>query len=388
MIQSTTFRHPNQAASSPFHHADQDSGLPPWPTKQQLLASLPASLTEKNAGKAWISLAFSLLTSLAAYGLGCLIPLHWSYAPLWIAYAVVTGTLAMGCWVLAHECGHNAFHPNRTVENCVGLILHSLLLVPYFSWQRSHAVHHANCNHLETGETHVPSLQNSTWARFSIKLKSLLGPSAYAVVSIAVHLLIGWPLYLLIGITGGPGHGFPTSHFTSLPPFNSGEHKLFPGKWINLMRLSNCGIVITLLALAILMINTSVARILCVYGLPYLIINSWLVCYTWLQHTDRTIPHFSSPEWDWAKGALQTVDRPYGPLLNLLHHGIGSTHVAHHLNPRIPHYNAWKATEILRQQFPEHVHYDPTPIHKAMWRIAIHCSYVTKNHDHGAYYYS
>ena len=37
----------------------------------------------------------------------------------------------MGCWVIAHECGHHAFHPNRRVEAVVGFVLHSLLLVPY-----------------------------------------------------------------------------------------------------------------------------------------------------------------------------------------------------------------------------------------------------------------
>jgi omega-6 fatty acid desaturase (delta-12 desaturase) len=82
------------------------------------------------------------------------------------------------------------------------------------------------------------------------------------------------------------------------------------------------------------------------------------------------------------------VDRPYGPLLNLLHHGIGSTHVAHHLNSRIPHYNAWNATELIRSQFPEHIRYDPTPIHKALWDVALHCSFVGKKQDNGAYYYS
>merc|ERR1719310_2489431 len=59
-----------------------------------------------------------------------------------LAYAFVTGTAATGCWVAAHECGHGAFSDNKTVQDTVGYILHSLLLVPYFSWQRSHAVHH------------------------------------------------------------------------------------------------------------------------------------------------------------------------------------------------------------------------------------------------------
>lgn len=365
-----------------------ESSLQPWPTKQQLLASMPTSLSDKDVGKAWMSLAFSLGTSLAAYAVGCFIPLQWSFAVVWIVYAVVAGTLATGCWVLAHECGHNAFHPNRAVENCVGFFLHSLLLVPYFSWQRSHAIHHAHCNHLEAGETHVPSLKNSPWAVFTIKLKRLLGPSIYAVVSILAHFLIGWPLYLLFGVTGGPSHGFPTSHFINMPPFNAGERQLFPGKWKGLMSVSSLGVIMVISLIFLWMQNTSVLRVLCVYGLPYLIVNCWLVCYTWLQHTDREIPHFSFSEWDWAKGALQTVDRPYGSILNFLHHGIGSTHVAHHINPSIPHYNAWKASELIRSEFPGHIRYDSTPIHLAIWRVALHCSFVVKSNRDGAYYYN
>ena len=62
----------------------------------------------------------------------------------------------MGLWVLAHECGHGAFSDNRKLETLVGYCLHSFLLVPYFSWQRSHAVHHAFTNNITDGETHVP----------------------------------------------------------------------------------------------------------------------------------------------------------------------------------------------------------------------------------------
>merc|ERR1719311_365771 len=76
--------------------------------------------------------------------------------PLWILYGFATGTVATGCWVIAHECGHGAFSDNRRLQTAVGYALHSALLVPYFSWQRSHAVHHAHTNHITKGETHVP----------------------------------------------------------------------------------------------------------------------------------------------------------------------------------------------------------------------------------------
>ena len=44
------------------------------------------------------------------------LPLQASWWPAWVAYALVNGTIATGCWVVAHECGHNAFSDNRTLQ--------------------------------------------------------------------------------------------------------------------------------------------------------------------------------------------------------------------------------------------------------------------------------
>jgi len=63
-------------------------------------------------------------------------------AAIWTFYALITGTLGIGAWVTAHECGHGAFSDNKSLQTAVGYLFHSLLLVPYFSWQRSHTVHH------------------------------------------------------------------------------------------------------------------------------------------------------------------------------------------------------------------------------------------------------
>ena len=151
---------------------------------------------------------------------------------------------------------------------------------------------------------------------------------------------------------------------------------------------SNLGLAAMITLLIWASIHFSFARIACLYGLPYIVINIWLTTYTWLQHTDRNIPHFSNETWDWAKGALQTVDRPYGPVLNFLHHGIGATHVCHHINSAIPHYNAWRGTVILRQRFPDLVRYDSTPIHRALWRVATACGgAVYQNTSDRAFYY-
>ena len=360
---------------------------PTYPSKAELLACLPPELLRINPAKSWGSLAFSLSLSAIAYGLGTQIPLTASAVPLWMIYAVVTGTVAGGCWVIAHECGHNAFHPNRRIEAAVGCILHSLLLVPYFTWQRSHAVHHANCNHLEAGETHVPRRADTPTGQRVVALNRRLGPRRYGALSLMVHLLLGWPLYLLFGVASGEAYGSPTSHFWHGKPFANGQRRLFPANFRPAMLRSNLGLAAMLLALAVASFQFSPLRVLAVYGLPYLVINGWLVAYTWLQHTDTNVPHFAGHEWTWAKGALQTVDRPYGRLLNLLHHGIGSTHVCHHVNARIPHYNAWQATTLLRERFPDLVRFDPTPIHLALWRVASRCAVVTERKDSGSFYY-
>ena len=42
--------------------------------------------------------------------------------------------MATGVWVIAHECGHQAFSKWQSVNDAVGLVLHSALLVPYYSW--------------------------------------------------------------------------------------------------------------------------------------------------------------------------------------------------------------------------------------------------------------
>ena len=326
--------------------------------------------------------------SLAALGVGTQIPLTLQAIPLWIAYGIICGTIAMGCWVLAHECGHNAFHPNRRVEGVVGFLLHSALLVPYYSWARSHSVHHAHCNHLEQGETHVPPRATSVQGQTTEQLKRKLHPTLFGIISLFNHLVIGWQLYLFLGATGGEDYGFPTSHFWNGKSFSNGKRRLFPEAFRTLMVRSNIGLLAMISFLIVASIQSSPLRVLCVYGLPYLVINMWLTTYTWLQHTDQNIPHFSNETWTWAKGALQTVDRPYGPVLNLLHHGIGSTHVCHHVNSAIPHYNAWRGTALLRQQFPDLVRYDSTPIPQALWRIATQCGgAVYQNPRDHAYYF-
>jgi fatty acid desaturase len=71
-------------------------------------------------------------------------------------YTVIAGMIMTGIWILAHECGHGAFSPSKKVNNLVGFVLHSSLLVPYYSWKISHSHHHKATGDLQRDTVYVP----------------------------------------------------------------------------------------------------------------------------------------------------------------------------------------------------------------------------------------
>ncbi len=147
----------------------------------------------------------------------------------------------------------------------MGFVLHSLLRVPYFTWQRSHAVHHAHCNRLEEGETHVPPRADSPMGRLVLALSRQLGTALFGSLSLVSHLLLGWPLYLLFGVAVGSDYGAPTSHFWIGMPLRNGRRQLFPDSFGPSMQLSNLGVLAMLLILVLAAIQWSLARVLCVW---------------------------------------------------------------------------------------------------------------------------
>jgi omega-6 fatty acid desaturase (delta-12 desaturase) len=49
-------------------------------------------------------------------------------------YCFFQGAVMTGIWMLGHECGHGAFSDSKSLNDTVGLFLHSYLLTPFFSW--------------------------------------------------------------------------------------------------------------------------------------------------------------------------------------------------------------------------------------------------------------
>jgi len=357
------------------------------PSKADIKRAVPAHCFTRQTGTSLRYLAQSLAIQAGLFALGRAIPLTLAMLPLWIAYALATGTAATGLWVLAHECGHGAFSDNRRLQNGVGYVLHSALLVPYFSWQRSHAVHHAHTNHISDGETHVPmvvqgnGVTEHAGGEDDLASSRAMGKGPYGALQLLLHLGFGWPAYLLAGKTGGPKYGV-SNHFWPTKPFSKA---LWPAQWAKKVWLSDWGIGLTLACLGLWAAKAGLASVVALYVAPLVVVNAWLVAYTWLQHTDTDVPHLAASDFSYMRGAFLSIDRPYGPLFDFLHHKIGSTHVAHHIDCTIPHYHALEATNAIKAAFPKAYLYDPTSVHRALWRVASNCVAVKKEQGSGRY---
>ena len=106
----------------------------PNPSLQDIKNIIPKRLFVKDESRFMISAFYTVSLSLMCIKLGSFIPLNIWFLPVWILYAIVTGTVWTGVWVIAHECGHFAFSNKQWKNDLLGFILHTPLLVPYFSW--------------------------------------------------------------------------------------------------------------------------------------------------------------------------------------------------------------------------------------------------------------
>nr|WDA53422.1 delta(12)-acyl-lipid-desaturase [Erycina pusilla] len=347
------------AEKPPFTLSQIKKAIPPHCFDRSILRSFSYVFQDLLISTLLLYFALNIIPSLASPIKILAWPLYW----------FAQGCVLTGLWVIAHECGHHAFSDFTFLDNLVGLVLHSLLLVPFFSWKYSHRRHHSNTGSIDRDEVFVPKIKSSvSW--FTPYLNNPFG----RILTIAVTLTLGWPMYLLFNVSGRPYDRY-ACHFDPYGPiYNDRERaQIF---------VSDLGIFAVFYFLYRLAAAYSISWVACIYGVPLLVVNAWLVVITLLQHTHPALPHYDSSEWDWLRGALATVDRDYG-FLNRVFHNITDTHVAHHLFSTMPHYYAMEATRAIRPVLGEYYRMDRTPVAKALWREARECIYVEPDQEKG-----
>lgn len=311
---------------------------------------------------------------------------------LWGLYTVLQGMFATGVWVLAHECGHQAFSTSKVLNDTVGWVLHSALLVPYFSWKISHGKHHKATGHMERDMVFLPRTREQQATRLGRLVHEITEIGEETPIITLLHLigqqLIGWPNYIMTNVTGhnfherqreGRGKGKKNGAFGGVNHFNPSS-PLFEAKDAKLIVLSDVGIAITVAALFYLTKAYGFNNMLVWYFIPYLWVNHWLVAITFLQHTDPTLPHYTPESWTYVRGAAATIDREFGFVGRQLMHGIIETHVLHHYISTIPFYHADEAGEAIKKVMGRHYRSDTKGgsigFIRAMWNSARWCQWV------------
>ena len=302
----------------------------------------------------------SALRSLAYFFLDCGIVagLYWAAAAInqWWLFPIfwfVQGTMFWALFVVGHDCGHGSFSQYRWLNNLIGHISHSFILVPFHGWRISHRTHHANTGNIETDESWYPLTQSMyeamNWPEKLVRFKMPL-------------VLLAYPIYLFMRSPGRKG-----SHF-------------LPGS--DVFRPSERNMVITSTLwwsamvglLAVAASQYGILAVINYYVMPYLVFVVWLDLVTFLHHTEDDIPWYRGKDWYFLKGAVSTIDRDYG-LFNSIHHNIG-THVAHHIFLSIPHYHLKTATEAIKPVLGEHYRKSEEPIVKGFLKSYLKCHFV------------
>lgn len=207
---------------------------------------------------------------------------------LWSLYGFLNGLFGTGIWVLAHECGHQALSRSKVLNDTVGFVLHSSLLVPYFSWKISHGKHHKATAHMERDMVFVPRTRQEHCNRFGTPTEHLheivQDTPLYAAYYIVTRLLFGWPTYLLTNDTGhnyherqpeGRGIGKRNGLLTGVNHFNPSS-PLFENRDAKWIFVSDLGILSIAILLYFVGLNCGWINLFKWYFVPYLWVNSWL----------------------------------------------------------------------------------------------------------------
>ncbi|CAN0046163.1 unnamed protein product [Discosporangium mesarthrocarpum] len=332
-----------------------DFGAEPPFTLGDIRAAIPNHCFKKQT---WRSLSYLARDVVAVAGLAAG-ALAINNPLVWPAYWFAQGTMFWALFVIGHDCGHGSFSKNKLLNNIVGHLTHSFIMVPYHGWRISHRTHHSNHGHVENDES---------WTPMTPSLIKDMDIGARQGRFNALVMLIVYPFYLFLRSPGKTG-----SHFSpSSPLFVPSERK-------QVLTSTACYTAMALL-LAATGFKFGFWFLAKMYIIPYWLNVMWLDVVTFLHHTDNEVPWYRGSAWNYMRGALSTRDQDYG-IFNNIHHDIG-THVVHHLFPQMPHYHIVEATEavkpVLGEYFKEPEKSGPIPFHliKKFFKGARECIYV------------
>ncbi|SRR5260221_1539728 len=314
---------------------------------------------------------------------------------LWSTYWWFQGLVGGALFCIGHDAGHGTLSGHQIVNHTLGFLTHTFILTPYWSWRHSHHLHREkfillfylsridcgdsfniidkSTGSMERDENYVPK----TRSELKLADENTMKKKDYAeifeetpiftLLRMVVMQTLGWNLYLTYNTLGSPIYPEGTNHwFPSSPLFRKADR--IPVIFTNVLLASWASV------LALWTYNTSVATFVKFYLIPYIWTNHWIVMFTYLHHTDPTMPHFRNDTWTFLRGAATTIDRPLvGWQGRFFLHNISHDHVAHHFFSSIPFWNGPELTKHVRKALGEDYNSDSTNTWRALYRSFTNC---------------
>lgn len=252
-------------------------------------------------------------------------PLQWLIS---LPFMVLIGFHFWCLFVIGHDCGHGTFSKKKWINSICGEICHSLFLcTPFYPWKLSHHRHHLYHNHKEKDYSHV-WLPNKEWLE---KKESFLFNLAYKARYITPFF--NWASYLFLGQKDG-GH---------LILFG----RLWEGSKYKVLLRGYLSSLISLLSFYG-WYKLLGPHFIQMYLIPWFIYGWFIFTVTYLQHHHENVKVYDNDDWNYVKGAFETIDRTYGFGIDDTHHNITDCHLVHHLFfLKIPHYHLKEAQQHL-----------------------------------------
>jgi hypothetical protein len=258
---------------------------PPDYTIKQVHDAIPAHCFQPNT---LLSIGYLLRDVAMVVVLGAIaatqipgIPNQHVRTAAWAIYSFCQGLIFTGMWELAHECGHGALSKKKWVNDSIGLMVHSFLIVPFHSWRITHATHHTTTNNINKDIAFVPdtkefwTAKRAGWGKFMKCMEMLEDVPIAVLLELIGHQLIAFPTYLLI-------NNFALPRMAAFPWWKR-SHLYFGGDGPNFKPMHKKDIIISDIGIAFSLSMLYVAvqyfgawDVMKLYGFPYLWTNHWI----------------------------------------------------------------------------------------------------------------
>jgi acyl-lipid omega-6 desaturase (Delta-12 desaturase) len=236
---------------------------------------------------------------------------------LTLALAVPAAGFLMRTFIIFHDCTHGSYLPSRRGNMWLGRATGLLVLSPYASWRREHALHHATAGDLD----HRGGGDVTTMTAAEYRALSWRGRLGYRLFRNPLVMFGLGPIFaLVIG-----------------PRLLS---RAAPARVRRSVLSTDLILAVLVGALCWLM---GWRQYLLVQGPTVLLAGSAGIWLFYVQHQFEGVYWENTARWSYAEAALRGSSYLKLPrLLRFFTGNIGLHHV-HHLNPRIPNYNLQRA---------------------------------------------